>query len=164
MRKADKECQKHRLRVQQSNMQPDLRKLICEHIIRVLQHQKDVNQKQHICVKHDFVPSNKPWIKNWGRLPDKCLYEQFDDVCSSMNFEFRDHACSYSCSCITDRRVFNSVIYDESGRTNGDMSFFQIKLGSAYSITMVTSFFCGIVVNAQWQCAFTIVILAHHLA
>ncbi|GFW07198.1 hypothetical protein TNCV_3693921 [Trichonephila clavipes] len=32
-------------------MQPDLRK----HIIRVLQHQKDVNQKQHICVKHDFV-------------------------------------------------------------------------------------------------------------
>ncbi|GFY25927.1 hypothetical protein TNCV_1916771 [Trichonephila clavipes] len=40
---------------QQSNMQPDLRKLICEHIIRVLQHQKDVNQKQHICVKHDFV-------------------------------------------------------------------------------------------------------------
>ncbi|GFX79996.1 hypothetical protein TNCV_2890511 [Trichonephila clavipes] len=36
-------------------MQPDLRKLICEHIIRVLQHQKDVNQKQHICVKHDFV-------------------------------------------------------------------------------------------------------------
>ncbi|GFX63838.1 hypothetical protein TNCV_5033071 [Trichonephila clavipes] len=35
-------------------MQPDLRKLICEHIIRVL-HQKDVNQKQYICVKHDFV-------------------------------------------------------------------------------------------------------------
>ncbi|GFY12625.1 hypothetical protein TNCV_2448161 [Trichonephila clavipes] len=47
-RKADKECHKHRLRAQQSNMQPDLRKLICEHIIRVL-HQKDVNQKQHIC-------------------------------------------------------------------------------------------------------------------
>ncbi|GFS70827.1 transposable element Tcb1 transposase [Trichonephila clavipes] len=40
-------------------MQPDLRKLICEHIIRVLQHQKDVNQKQHICVKHDFVVSNQ---------------------------------------------------------------------------------------------------------
>ncbi|GFW20720.1 hypothetical protein TNCV_1049431 [Trichonephila clavipes] len=36
-------------------MKPDLRKLICEHIIRVLQHQKDVNQKLHICVKHDFV-------------------------------------------------------------------------------------------------------------
>ncbi|GFU53724.1 transposable element Tcb2 transposase [Trichonephila clavipes] len=35
-------------------MQPDLRKLICEHIIRIL-HQKDLNQKQHICVKHDFV-------------------------------------------------------------------------------------------------------------
>ncbi|GFX48753.1 hypothetical protein TNCV_3479371 [Trichonephila clavipes] len=30
-------------------MQPDLRKLICEDIIRVLQHEKDVNQKQHIC-------------------------------------------------------------------------------------------------------------------
>ncbi|GFY16965.1 hypothetical protein TNCV_3690231 [Trichonephila clavipes] len=28
------------------------------HIIRVLQHQKDVNQKQHICIKHDFVVSN----------------------------------------------------------------------------------------------------------
>ncbi|GFY33298.1 hypothetical protein TNCV_1241481 [Trichonephila clavipes] len=42
------------LRAQQSNMQPDLRMHICEHIIRVL-HQKDVNQKQHICVKHDFV-------------------------------------------------------------------------------------------------------------
>ncbi|GFY05991.1 hypothetical protein TNCV_3862951 [Trichonephila clavipes] len=39
-------------------MQPDLRKLICEHIIRVLQHQKDVNQKQRSCVKHDFVGSN----------------------------------------------------------------------------------------------------------
>ncbi|GFS98307.1 hypothetical protein TNCV_2208461 [Trichonephila clavipes] len=37
--------------------QPDSRKLICEHIIRVL-HQKDVNQKQHICIKHDFVVSN----------------------------------------------------------------------------------------------------------
>ncbi|GFV38785.1 hypothetical protein TNCV_1983401 [Trichonephila clavipes] len=36
-------------------MQSDLRKLICEHIIHVLQHQKDVNQKQHISVKHDFV-------------------------------------------------------------------------------------------------------------
>ncbi|GFW05028.1 hypothetical protein TNCV_598221 [Trichonephila clavipes] len=40
---------------QQNNMQPDLRMHICEPIIRVLQHQKDVNQKQHICVKHDFV-------------------------------------------------------------------------------------------------------------
>ncbi|GFX97074.1 hypothetical protein TNCV_1998061 [Trichonephila clavipes] len=39
-------------------MQPDLRMHICEHIIRVLQYQKDVNQKQHICVKHDFVVSN----------------------------------------------------------------------------------------------------------
>ncbi|GFU03838.1 hypothetical protein TNCV_1709191 [Trichonephila clavipes] len=57
-RKADKECHKHRLRAQQSNMQPDLRKHICEHFIRVLQHQKDVNQKQPICVKHDFVVSN----------------------------------------------------------------------------------------------------------
>ncbi|GFS96416.1 hypothetical protein TNCV_17421 [Trichonephila clavipes] len=39
-------------------MLPDLRMHICEHIIRVLRHQKDVNQKQHICVKHDFVVSN----------------------------------------------------------------------------------------------------------
>ncbi|GFW87102.1 hypothetical protein TNCV_5124561 [Trichonephila clavipes] len=64
-RKADKECHKHRLRAQQSNMQPDLRKLICEHIIRVLQHQKDVNQKQHICVKHEFVVYILK--DNWGR-------------------------------------------------------------------------------------------------
>ncbi|GFU06680.1 hypothetical protein TNCV_4352701 [Trichonephila clavipes] len=35
---------------QQSNMQLDLRMHIS-----VLQYQKDVNQKQHICVKHDFV-------------------------------------------------------------------------------------------------------------
>ncbi|GFX66047.1 hypothetical protein TNCV_4101871 [Trichonephila clavipes] len=54
-RKADKEWHKHTLRVQQNNMQPDLRMHICKHIIHVLQHKKDVNQKQHICVKHDFV-------------------------------------------------------------------------------------------------------------
>ncbi|GFS83803.1 hypothetical protein TNCV_611251 [Trichonephila clavipes] len=36
----------------------DMRMHICEHIIRVLEHQKNVNQKQHICVKHDFVVSN----------------------------------------------------------------------------------------------------------
>ncbi|GFU59559.1 retrovirus-related Pol polyprotein from transposon opus [Trichonephila clavipes] len=55
-KKADKECHKHRLRAQQSNMQPDLRKLICEHIIRVLQHQKDINQKNSTSHgKHDFV-------------------------------------------------------------------------------------------------------------
>ncbi|GFY02015.1 hypothetical protein TNCV_5098761 [Trichonephila clavipes] len=62
------------LRAQQSNMHPDLRMHICEHIIRVLQHQicsvlskrntigcewlKEVNQKQHISVKHDFVVGN----------------------------------------------------------------------------------------------------------
>ncbi|GFX28052.1 hypothetical protein TNCV_2928261, partial [Trichonephila clavipes] len=46
------------LRAQQSNMQPDLRMHIYEHIIRVLQYQKDVNQKLHICIKHDFVVSN----------------------------------------------------------------------------------------------------------
>ncbi|GFX08749.1 hypothetical protein TNCV_4227691 [Trichonephila clavipes] len=57
-RKTVKEWHKHILRAQQSNIKPDLRMHICEHIIRVLQHQKDVNQKQHICVKHDFVMSN----------------------------------------------------------------------------------------------------------
>ncbi|GFV33232.1 hypothetical protein TNCV_3948861 [Trichonephila clavipes] len=46
------------LRAQQSIMQPGLRMHICEDIISVLQHQKDVNQKEHICVKHDFVMSN----------------------------------------------------------------------------------------------------------
>ncbi|GFU35247.1 hypothetical protein TNCV_340171 [Trichonephila clavipes] len=52
-REKHKKWHKHMLRAQQSNMQPDLRMHICEHI-SVLQHQKDVNQKQHICVKHDF--------------------------------------------------------------------------------------------------------------
>ncbi|GFW78152.1 hypothetical protein TNCV_136211 [Trichonephila clavipes] len=56
--KSDKEWHKRMMRAHQSNMQPDLRMHICEHIISVLQHQKDVNQKQHICVKHDFVMSN----------------------------------------------------------------------------------------------------------
>ncbi|GFX90944.1 hypothetical protein TNCV_3167751 [Trichonephila clavipes] len=46
------------LRAQQNNMQPDLRMHICEHIIRVLQYQKDVYKKLHICVKRDFVVSN----------------------------------------------------------------------------------------------------------
>ncbi|GFV88534.1 hypothetical protein TNCV_1243471 [Trichonephila clavipes] len=66
---SDKECHKHMLRAQQNNMQLDLR----IHI-RVLRHQicsvlnkkntigyewlKDVNQKQHISVKHDFVVRN----------------------------------------------------------------------------------------------------------
>ncbi|GFY20884.1 hypothetical protein TNCV_1121181 [Trichonephila clavipes] len=52
--KPDEEWYNHMLRAQQSNMQPDLRMHICEHIIGVLQHQKDVNQKQHICVKHEL--------------------------------------------------------------------------------------------------------------
>ncbi|GFV74173.1 hypothetical protein TNCV_2848921 [Trichonephila clavipes] len=42
------------LREEQSKMQLDLRM----HIFSVLHHQKDANQKQHICVKHDFVLSN----------------------------------------------------------------------------------------------------------
>ncbi|GFT87959.1 transposable element Tcb2 transposase [Trichonephila clavipes] len=76
MRKADKECHKHRLRVQQSNMQPDLRKLICEHIICVLQHQKDVNQKQHICVKHDFVKSKiEHWCAKFKDEVEKLAYQ-----------------------------------------------------------------------------------------
>ncbi|GFT66703.1 hypothetical protein TNCV_1961581 [Trichonephila clavipes] len=57
--KTDKEWQKHVLRAQQSNMQPYLKMHSCEHIISALQHQKDVNQKQHIFVKHYFVVSNR---------------------------------------------------------------------------------------------------------
>ncbi|GFW15915.1 uncharacterized protein TNCV_4431881 [Trichonephila clavipes] len=38
-RKTDKEWHKRMLRAQQSNMQPDLRRHICEHSIRVLLHQ-----------------------------------------------------------------------------------------------------------------------------
>ncbi|GFW83011.1 hypothetical protein TNCV_4604381 [Trichonephila clavipes] len=71
---ADKESHKHRMRAQQSNMQPDLRKHICEHIIRVLQHQKDVNQKQHICVKHDFVITMNGVDMDLFFISDKSLF------------------------------------------------------------------------------------------
>ncbi|GFU40959.1 transposable element Tcb2 transposase [Trichonephila clavipes] len=76
--KADKECHKHKLRAQQNNMQSDLRMHICEHIIRVLQHQKDVNQKQHICVKHDFVhrTARLQWCRehhNWTEQDWACV-------------------------------------------------------------------------------------------
>ncbi|GFV74814.1 hypothetical protein TNCV_1040521 [Trichonephila clavipes] len=50
-----KQMHKHMLWSQQSNMQPDLRMHTCEHIISVLQLQKDVNQKQRICVEYDIV-------------------------------------------------------------------------------------------------------------
>ncbi|GFW79534.1 hypothetical protein TNCV_128391 [Trichonephila clavipes] len=70
----EKNIQRHMLRTQQSNMQPDLKMHVCEHIICFLQHQvcsvldkrntigyewlKDINEKQHFTVKHDLVASN----------------------------------------------------------------------------------------------------------
>ncbi|GFX86022.1 hypothetical protein TNCV_2403181 [Trichonephila clavipes] len=71
-------------------MQPDLRKLICEHIIRVLQHQKDVNQKQHICVKHDFVSYAAycaPFDENRGYL----MIQNANAVLRSMHRQFGLH-------------------------------------------------------------------------
>ncbi|GFV82698.1 uncharacterized protein TNCV_1619271 [Trichonephila clavipes] len=40
------------------------------HIISVLQHQKDINQKQHICVKHDFV--DKAWNERVQQALKQC--------------------------------------------------------------------------------------------
>ncbi|GFU10006.1 hypothetical protein TNCV_1797091 [Trichonephila clavipes] len=72
------------VRVQQSNMQPDFRSHICEHIIRVLQHSKDVNQKQHICVKHDLVCLvSRTGIHPTTKLHSKNL--DFHPVCLTRN-------------------------------------------------------------------------------
>ncbi|GFX81863.1 hypothetical protein TNCV_2570631 [Trichonephila clavipes] len=65
-------------------MQPDLRKLICEHIIRVLLHQKDVNQKQHICVKYDFV------VKSHNNSQLAFRYHPVEDS------RFRQHVLIYT--------------------------------------------------------------------
>ncbi|GFU33569.1 hypothetical protein TNCV_1797831 [Trichonephila clavipes] len=75
-------------------MQPDLRKLICEHIIRVL-HQKALNQKQHICVKHDFVveapfvpPSKGPGdASNFDEYDEEALFIASTEKCPK---EFED--------------------------------------------------------------------------
>ncbi|GFX00846.1 hypothetical protein TNCV_4578131 [Trichonephila clavipes] len=41
-------------------------------------------------------PCREPSIKNWDRLQDnKCLLEQFDDVCNSMDTQLGDHVCGY---------------------------------------------------------------------
>ncbi|GFW09920.1 uncharacterized protein TNCV_4252491 [Trichonephila clavipes] len=55
-----------------------------------------------------------------------------------------DHGCGSLDAATTDRSVFNSMIYVEPGRKNGEMSFFQINPGSAYNIKMVASVFGGI--------------------
>ncbi|GFX08029.1 HTH_Tnp_Tc3_2 domain-containing protein [Trichonephila clavipes] len=62
-----------------------------------------------------------------------------------------------------DRIIVNGVISDEPGSTKSETSLFQMNPGSFFSIKMVTSVFGSIVVNAHWQCAFVIVILAHDL-
>ncbi|GFY28874.1 HTH_Tnp_Tc3_2 domain-containing protein [Trichonephila clavipes] len=49
--------------------------------------------------------------------------------------------------------------------TNSETLFLQINNpGSVYRINMIASLFGGIVVNAHWQSAFVLVILAHNLA
>ncbi|GFV55975.1 hypothetical protein TNCV_249711 [Trichonephila clavipes] len=102
---------------------------------------------------------------NWGHLQDKkCLSEQFNDVCINKDSRLGDQGCAYLSLCINDRSLFNGVINDVSRSTNGQTSFFQMNPGSVYSIKMGASVLCGIVVNAHWQRAFIIFILAHNLA
>ncbi|GFX83209.1 hypothetical protein TNCV_4988031 [Trichonephila clavipes] len=60
--------------------------------------------------------------------------------------------------------VYNDMINDKPGQTNGETSFFQMNPGSDYSIKMAASVFGGIVVTAHWQRAFVIGILAQELA
>ncbi|GFV82776.1 hypothetical protein TNCV_4147441 [Trichonephila clavipes] len=80
-----------------------------------------------------------------------------------MDPQLGDHSCGYPLCCITYRRLFNGVIKDESVHMNGKTSFFQMNPSSAYSITIVSPVFGGILVNLHRQRAFVIVILAHHL-
>ncbi|GFV16276.1 hypothetical protein TNCV_1670811 [Trichonephila clavipes] len=41
-------------------------------------------------------PCHEPESRNGHRMQDnKCLHEQFDDVCCSMNSQFGDHECGY---------------------------------------------------------------------
>ncbi|GFU53213.1 hypothetical protein TNCV_2952571 [Trichonephila clavipes] len=55
------------------------------------------------------------------------------------------------------------MINDEPGHTNGKTSVSQMSPGTVYSTKIVASVFGGIVVNAHWQRAFVIVIVAYPL-
>ncbi|GFV27488.1 uncharacterized protein TNCV_2540261 [Trichonephila clavipes] len=78
----------------------------------------------------DSAAASRALSQDWGCLPDnKCLYTQFDDVCNSIISQLGDHGCGYPWHCITDRSVFNGVIKDEPGRTNGETSFSQMNPG-----------------------------------
>ncbi|GFY16972.1 protein FAM200B [Trichonephila clavipes] len=96
----------------------------------------------------------------FGKLRDKLFSIQLDEATDSNKDA---HFIAYV-RFWDNRSVFNGVINDESGRTNRETSILQINPGSAYSIKMVASVLGGILVNAHWQNAFVIVILAHHLA
>ncbi|GFV43563.1 DDE_3 domain-containing protein [Trichonephila clavipes] len=86
-----------------------------------------------------------------GHVFKTCLYELFDDVCSSMDSQLGDHGCSYFRRCITDRIVFNEVINDKPGCTNGETSFYQMNPGSVYSIKMVASVHCPIKTELSYE-------------
>ncbi|GFX47373.1 hypothetical protein TNCV_4691781 [Trichonephila clavipes] len=79
-------------------MQPDLKMHICEHIIRVLQHQKDVNQKQHICVKRDFVRQHPMSSSRAASRNKKSMgFKYGEEVCYiKLNHDFRSTFRKYS--------------------------------------------------------------------
>ncbi|GFX89879.1 hypothetical protein TNCV_1535261 [Trichonephila clavipes] len=66
-----------------------------------------------------------PSAKTEGRLKDnKHMHVQFDDVCSSIDFQLRDHGCGYPKRGTPHRSYFNGEINDKPGRTNGKTSTF----------------------------------------
>ena len=85
---------------------------------------------------------HKHWIKKYSRLQ-----EQFDHVCSSMNFQFGNHGFSYSWRYTTDRNEFSSSLNDKSGCRNDVRSCFQKNLNSVCSIVMAKSVFGSISEN-----------------
>lgn len=97
------------------------------------------------------------WAKKSNPFQDnKCLYEQFDDVCSSITCHLGDLS---SLDTISDRNSMNSVINYEPGRTNGTASCFQTNPDCAYILIMIVFLFA----SGHCQNSFDIVILTHHL-
>ncbi|UYV71947.1 hypothetical protein LAZ67_9001275 [Cordylochernes scorpioides] len=96
--------------------------------IRISEHRRNIRNKDpksliftHIAQTGHSFDLDHPQVK-------KCLYEHFDYVCSSMDFQLSDYGCGYHSHYITG--AFNDVISDEPGCRNGSTSNFQTNSGS----------------------------------